>query len=70
MTKVYLIDEELLRQVLDALTITKKFCGGFAADECPDTVAIPINETYRKLEEMMHVNELLDRWVDSASDIK
>ena len=27
MTKVYLIDEELLRQVLDALTITKKFCG-------------------------------------------
>ena len=33
----------VLGQMLSALEIAQKFCGSLSADDCPDTVAIPIN---------------------------
>ncbi len=36
--------------LLGALKIAQRFCGRFTADECPDSVAIPINEAIAKLE--------------------
>lgn len=34
----------VMREMLSALEVAQTFCNSFAADECPDAVAIPINE--------------------------
>lgn len=34
---------EVLGQMLAALEIAQQFCGNYTAEDCPDTVAIPIN---------------------------
>ena len=34
----------VMREMMGALEVAQTFCNSFTADECPDTVAIPINE--------------------------
>lgn len=34
---------------LSALEVAQRFCNSFTADECPDTVAVPINEAVNTL---------------------
>ena len=38
------LTDEVFAQVRDAMVIAKNFCGSCTAEDCPDTVAIPINQ--------------------------
>ena len=60
----------VLEQALEALKKAKAFCGAFTADECPDTVAIPIDEAIAKLEEAIkrQGGPVAWRWSESNGD--
>jgi len=42
MSKTNEVDGVFMREIVDALEIAKNFCNTFPAEECPDTVALPI----------------------------
>ena len=39
--------ELVMEQLQEALVVAQKFCNSFPADECPDFVAIPINDAVK-----------------------
>jgi hypothetical protein len=42
-----------LVDAVDALEIANKFCGSHTAEDCPDTVAIPINEALTRCKKVL-----------------
>ena len=42
--------DEKLAIAVKALKIASDFCGSLTADECPDTVAIPINDALKEIQ--------------------
>ena len=69
------ISDVVFAQVRDAMVIAKNFCGSCTAEDCPDTVAIPINQALVALDtaQPVQVNamlvEALERMVESVTGV-
>lgn len=55
------LTDKVFAQVRDALAVAKEFCGERTAEDCPDTVAIPINQALAALDaaQPVQVNAML-----------